>query len=61
MARKRKAIRLGRLRKTVKVTNLIYGLLLQAHEELRWRVFALEEINAGVEAELDKECSMWYD
>jgi hypothetical protein len=35
MPRKRKPLRLTRLRKSVAITNRIYGLLLQAFESLR--------------------------
>ncbi len=42
LPRKRKALRLGRLRKTVSRVNTIYGLLLQAHEALRGDVMELE-------------------
>lgn len=39
--RKRKQVRLGRLRASVKKANTIYGLLLQAHEALRYEVLDL--------------------
>ena len=42
MARKRKQVRLGRLRKTVSRVNSIYGLLVQAHDSLRGDVIELE-------------------
>jgi hypothetical protein len=36
--RRKKALRLGRLRKSVAVNNRIYGLLVQALDSLRWTV-----------------------
>ncbi len=42
MPRKRKQLRLGRLRKTVRLTHTIYGLLVQAHDALRGQVMELE-------------------
>ncbi len=42
MPRKRKQLRLGRLRKTVRLTHTIYGLLVQAHDALRGEVIELE-------------------
>lgn len=54
-------IRLGRLRKTVKAVNTIYGLLLQAHEDLRFRVMALETRDLTTTEALDKEIAEWYD
>lgn len=42
MPRKRKQIRLGRLRKTVHITNRLYGLLVQAHDQLRGQVIEME-------------------
>ncbi len=41
MPRKRKAVRIGRLRKAVAVNSRIYGLLVQAHDALRGEVIAL--------------------
>ena len=59
MPRKRKQVRLGRLRKTVRAVNTIYGLLLQAHEQLRGRVLALEgarwDDERDVARQLDEE------
>jgi len=42
MPRKRRQLRLGRLRKTVRQVNTIYGLLVQAHDALRGQVIELE-------------------
>ena len=42
MARRKKPLRLGRLRKTVRQVNTIYGLLVQAHDALRGQVIELE-------------------
>jgi len=42
MPRRKKQIRLGRLRKAVAVNSRIYGLLVQAHDALRWQVIELE-------------------
>jgi len=39
--RKRKQVRLGRLRTTVRKVNTIYGLLVQAHDALRGEVLEL--------------------
>lgn len=41
MPRKRKQVRLGRLRKSVHITNRIYGLLVQAFDSLRGEHIAL--------------------
>ncbi len=49
MPRKRKRVNLTRLRKSVTVTNRIYGLLVQAHDALRDRVFELESRTHNLE------------
>ncbi len=55
----RKRPNLGRLRKSVARVNMIYGLLLQAHEQLRARVLELEAAAQAdertVASELERE------
>lgn len=50
--RKRKQLRLGRLRKTVRRVNTIYGLLVQAHDALRGEVIGLQNRFQELERQL---------